>query len=456
MTRSFIKIALCLILLFFGSVIIKAQSIGGITSGAATYCSNSNSGFLSLTGFTGAILNWESSVDGGVTWTNIGNITSTQSYLNLTQTTCYMAIVQNGAFPPDTSTISCITVFQPSNGGTITGGGTFCSNSGSGVLTLSGNVGSVLFWQSSTDGGTTWTTITDTNTFINYAGITINTVYSAVVQNASCPTDTSSFAAFTIVPPSVGGTVASNDTVCYLVNTGVLNLSGNTGTVTGWISSTDGGLTWINTPGTSTTQPYSSLAQTTWYAAVVQNGICPSDTSSIASITVLLPLPVSAGTDTTILPGQSVTLQGIGTGIPVWSPSAGLDSSNVFMPVASPLQTTNYILTVTDSNGCVNSDGVTIIVSSSSFNGIITTIFTPNGDGINDTWFIQDIANYPDNEVLIFNIYGQQVYSQKTYMNDWKGICNGKELPDGTYYFVLLFPKDEITFKGSLDILRNK
>lgn len=456
MMKCFTKVVLYLIFFCLGFSQLSAQSIGGNTSGAATYCSSSNSGFLSLTGFTGAILNWESSTDGGVTWTNIGNITSTQSYFNLSLSTCYRAIVQNGAFPPDTSTISCITIFQPSDGGTITGGGTFCSISDADTLFLSGITGSILNWQSSIDGGVTWTTIIDTNTFLNYAGIIVNTIYSAIVQNASCPTDTSTFAVFTIVPPSIGGTVSADDTVCYLANAGVLNLSGNAGIITGWLSSTDGGLTWTGISNTTSAQTYSSLIQTTTYAAIVQNGTCPADTSLNSTINVLAPFPVFAGNDTALFPGASVILQGSGTGTPIWTPGTGLDSSNVFMPIASPSITTNYILTVIDSNGCINSDLVVITVILPIFNGIITTLFTPNGDGINDTWFIQNIQNYPDNEVMVFNIHGQQVFDQESYMNDWKGTYNGKELPDGTYYYVLKFLKNDTLFKGSLDILRNK
>lgn len=456
MIKYFKNIAFCFIFFCLGLLQMNAQSIGGTTSGAATYCSNINSGFISLTGFTGTILNWESSIDGGATWTNIGNITASQSYFNLSQTTCYMAIVQNGAFPPDTSTISCITIYQPSDGGTISGGGTYCSISDTDTLFLSGMVGGVLNWQSSTDGGITWTTIPDTNTFLTYTGITVNTIYSAVVQNAGCPIDTSAFATFTIVPPSIGGTVSSDDTVCYLANAGVLNLSGNTGIVTGWISSTDGGLTWTNISNTSSTQSYSSLSQSTIYAALVQNASCPIDTSSFSTITVLAPFPVFAGNDTTLFQGQSITLPGTGTGIPTWTPTTYLDNSTIFMPVTTPTQSTTYILSVTDTNGCVNSDIVTITVILPIFNGIITTLFTPNGDGINDTWYIQDIENYQDNEVIVFNIHGQQVYSQKNYMNDWKGTYNGKELPDGTYYYVLKFSEDDLLFKGSLDILKNK
>jgi gliding motility-associated-like protein len=321
---------------------------------------------------------------------------------------------------------------------------------------LSAYTGTVLNWIVSTDGGATWSSIASTADSLNYLSITANTVYAAVVQNAACPVDTSAFANFIIVPPSVGGTVGPNDSVCYLSNNGAVTLSGNTGTIVTWISSTDGGLSWTNLSTGGSTFPYNALTQTTTYAAVVQNSSCPADTSASATITVLLPMPVSAGSDTTLQPGESVSLNGTGTGIPLWTPSTGLDSTSIFSPLASPTETTTYLLSVIDNNGCINSDAVTVTVISPVFNGIITTLFTPNGDGVNDYWYIQNIENFPDNEVIIYNIHGQKIYNKKGYMNDWQGTYNGQNLPDGTYYYILKFEKEEAVFKGSLDILSNK
>ncbi|MES2761593.1 MAG: hypothetical protein V4677_05280, partial [Bacteroidota bacterium] len=104
----------------------NAQSVGGTASGSQTYCDTLNSGFLSISGFTGNVTTWQYSINGGASWINNGNSFSTQSYFNLKQSTCYRAIVQNGAFPPDTSTIACITIYLPTVGGSITGGGSFC------------------------------------------------------------------------------------------------------------------------------------------------------------------------------------------------------------------------------------------------------------------------------------------------------------------------------------------
>lgn len=452
----FTKIHLFLFILFFAVLKVNAQSVGGITSGATLVCPNmSNNGFLTLNGYVGTILYWESTID-GFNWIPNSNQTASQYYTSITQTTCYRVIVQDGTFPPDTSTISCITIIPPSVGGTIIGGGEFCTTAPGDTLFLTGYVSKVLYWQYSFD-NISWTNVADTTDTLIYTNITQNTFYRAIVQNGdTCPTDTSSQAIFIIDPVTVAGTVSAGDTVCYGINNNSLMLSGNIGNVLYWISSTDSGSTWSIVPDTTLILSYSGLTQTTWYAAVVQSGVCDADTSSAAVITVLAPTFVNAGADTTINLGQSLTLNGIGNGTAFWSPSAGLNNNTLFTPIATPNFTTNYVLAVTDSNGCVNTDAVIITVALTECNGTISNLFTPDGDGINDAWYIQGVQNCPDNEVFIYNIYGNEVYHKKNYSNDWKGTYNGATLPDGTYYYIFIFTGSQKIFKGSVDILMSK
>ncbi len=65
--------------------------------------------------------------------------------------------------------------------------------------------------------------------------------------------------------------------------------------------------------------------------------------------------------------------------------------------------------------------------------------FSPNGDGINDYLKIMGIENFKDNEVVVFNSKGSEVYSKKGYQNEdgWDGTWKGKPLPDGTYFYML-------------------
>ncbi len=457
---SFLFSLFILFSVFFPSIKTNAQSVGGTTSGGALYCAGDGNGFVNLDAgtFTGSILNWESSTDGGATWTTIFNITASQSYSGLTQTTCYRAIVKDGAFPPDTSTISCINIYAPSVGGVISGAGTFCivPGSGAGVLSLTASTQDTLYWQYSTNGGVSWTSLPDTGTTINYPNINQNTLYWAIVRNgpAQCISDTSAQVSFTFDSLSVAGTITSSDTVCPGINSGTINLTGKVGGVLSWLSSTDNSI-WVPISNTDTSQAYNGLTQTTFYEVVVQNGACPADTSTSIAITIITN-PVSAGNDTVITLGQSVILNGTGNGTALWTPSAGLDSAGIFKPTATPTTTTLYTLTVTDNNSCISVDSVLITIFLLEFDGVITNLFTPNGDGINDMWYIKDIEKYPSNEVFIYNIYGNLVYTKKAYANDWKGTYNGAELPDGTYYYVLRFDETDKITKGAVDILRSK
>ncbi|SHF00905.1 gliding motility-associated C-terminal domain-containing protein [Arenibacter palladensis] len=71
--------------------------------------------------------------------------------------------------------------------------------------------------------------------------------------------------------------------------------------------------------------------------------------------------------------------------------------------------------------------------------------FTPNGDGINDTWVISNIENYPNSLVRVFNTWGKEVFSARNYQNNWDGRYKdlGAKLPDaGSYYFQIDYEGD--------------
>ncbi len=68
---------------------------------------------------------------------------------------------------------------------------------------------------------------------------------------------------------------------------------------------------------------------------------------------------------------------------------------------------------------------------------VIFTAVSPNGDGVNDKFYISNIEDYPQNELTIFNRWGNQVHHAKSYRNGWDGTWRDKYLPDGSYYYVL-------------------
>ncbi|MDB5004675.1 MAG: hypothetical protein JWQ34_2900, partial [Mucilaginibacter sp.] len=67
----------------------------------------------------------------------------------------------------------------------------------------------------------------------------------------------------------------------------------------------------------------------------------------------------------------------------------------------------------------------------------IPNTFTPNGDGINDTWNINNLNTYSNVTVEILNRYGTRVYFSNNYSVPWDGKYNGANVPAGTYYYVI-------------------
>ncbi|WP_139235636.1 gliding motility-associated C-terminal domain-containing protein [Mucilaginibacter polytrichastri] len=84
----------------------------------------------------------------------------------------------------------------------------------------------------------------------------------------------------------------------------------------------------------------------------------------------------------------------------------------------------------------------------------ISNTFTPNGDGINDNWEIAGIENFPNAMVELYNRYGARVFDSKNYGGQFDGRSNGKDLPVGTYYYIIKLGTGCNIVSGSLTIIR--
>ena len=159
----------------------------------------------------------------------------------------------------------------------------------------------------------------------------------------------------------------------------------------------------------------------------------------------------------TIHRGESLQLHASGGEVYSWDPIDYLDNAGIADPVAERVDAgVTYTVTVTDSNGCVNTATLTIHVLN-EFKLVVYNVVTPNADGYNDTWIIDNIWAYPEAEVIIFNRYGMEVYRGTNYANDWDGTYEGKDLPDGAYYYVILHPDfPDIVYKGAINLIRNR
>ncbi len=79
--------------------------------------------------------------------------------------------------------------------------------------------------------------------------------------------------------------------------------------------------------------------------------------------------------------------------------------------------------------------------------------FSPNGDGLNDVFFVEGLESFPNTALTVYNRWGNSVYSSKDYKNNWTGTFNGNPAPDGTYFYIMRLENGE-SFTGYVQIQR--
>jgi len=102
--------------------------------------------------------------------------------------------------------------------------------------------------------------------------------------------------------------------------------------------------------------------------------------------------------------------------------------------MANPTDDITYTMTVTSQNCGISTSTVFVRVYKKV---TIPNTFSPNGDGVNDTWNIDALVTYPESSVMVFNRYGKVVYKSTGYSKAWDGTYSGKALPGGIYYYII-------------------
>jgi len=125
-----------------------------------------------------------------------------------------------------------------------------------------------------------------------------------------------------------------------------------------------------------------------------------------------------------------------------------------YTPDADYCGVDSFLYQITDLRGKRSSAVVSVRVICDKvliFNGI-----SPNGDDSNDDWQILGIEHFPENEVSVFNRWGNLVFQQKGYDNQhaWNGQWNGRDLPDGTYFYLIKLGAGQEPISGYLQIMR--
>lgn len=289
---------------------------------------------------------------------------------------------------------------------------------------------------------------------INGGAFQSSNVFNGLTQGAKTITVKDSYCGILTKTVNVGFTdnmfvTANNDTTVCTGTTVQMTAAAPAGSTFAWAPSA--GLS-----NAAISNPVATINNNATYTVTATLGGCVK-TDNVVINTKPSPT-ISAGPDKTIVDGDKVQLQGSANNAVsvAWTPANTLTDASTFFPTAKPTATTTYTLTVKNSDNCTSTDNVLVTVIPYCIK--VMNAFTPNGDGTNDRWIVTNGTGCTNSvKVRVFNRYGQEVYKNDNYQNNWDGIYGGKPIPDGTYYYTIdfhLINGKTAVVKGDVTILR--
>jgi gliding motility-associated-like protein len=280
------------------------------------------------------------------------------------------------------------------------------------------------------------------------------TINLASLNNGACPAAQSSLVLRFASPPSAdagGDQVICADGANVLLNAVYANAQGGTWSTSGsgFFQPSAANQKAAYIPGTR--DKTEGSVKLTW--TTTGNGPCPAAANAMV-VSIKQPPSINTGGVQYVLENKSTVLKPVvnGTGMRyTWTPALFLNSDTVQDPVCTPKSNLTYRLSVIDAFGCSSSADMVVKLI---LDPVIPNVFTPNGDGINDTWQIRNLGQYSDCEMTIYNRYGQLVHHCLGYGTEWNGSSNGKPLPASTYYYIIDLKTGAKPVAGFVDILR--
>jgi gliding motility-associated-like protein len=277
-------------------------------------------------------------------------------------------------------------------------------------------------------------------------------LYAVVTNNATfCPSPPVlvSITVEALADPVIGGGHA----ICVEYPSGTL-LSSTTLTITN--ADTDHTYEWFldaDPAPIAAGTTYTATAEGSYTVVATSVNGCIS-VSSQAFVVVKSGPPVPVGTGYTVTnafsDNQTITIQVEGYGHYVYALDDGpfLDNGGVFQNVGPGVHTVRVI---DIDNACAEMPPITLI------NAIdYPPYFTPNGDGIHDTWNIWSLSDQPSTKIYIFDRYGKLIKQISPQGLGWDGTFNGKPLPSTDYWFTVYYPEAGTTkeFKAHFSLKR--
>ena len=216
-------------------------------------------------------------------------------------------------------------------------------------------------------------------------------------------------------------------------NNGIINLIASDTTGVAGI----GTFTGNGVSGTTFNPANASNGNNTIFYTYNTPGGCNASASQIVNVwqAPIINMPKKLG----VVAGNSVQINAAITGGSnntfTWNITTFLDNPLILNPNSKPTRSITYELEAVSDSGCISSDTVRIELASNLF---IPNVFSPNQDGINDQWVVEDLAGVLLLRANIFDRYGKLVHTSLGYRISWDGKYEGKPLPVATYYYVIV------------------
>jgi gliding motility-associated-like protein len=203
--------------------------------------------------------------------------------------------------------------------------------------------------------------------------------------------------------------------------------------------------------------PVALPRDSTLYKVVVTNTFGCKDSADVQINVFRNPVAI-AGPDRTIVLGDTVLLNGSIKGtatVSSWSPTSFMNNPQSATPRVFPNQNTQYTLTATSTVGCGTSTASALVKVYKDI--YIPSAFTPNGDGTNDRFKVFAADGYKLIKFLVYNRWGQPVFSARETSEGWDGKMNNQQQPADTYVYYLEIESSQlkkIVKKGTITLVR--
>ena len=394
-------------------------------------------------GYSNPSYQWQESID-GINWTDISGATTTTFIKNFPSNTLTgnykyrLSAAETGNLNATkcrvvSSVLTIQVVANPIT--TATSNAPVCEGS---TMLLTATGGTQFQWSGVNAFSATGAMVSVNNVQLSQAG-----KYYVLVTNAAGCTHRDSVTTIVNSKP-VAITSFSTASICSGAN---VQLSSSGGI----------GYQWQPAAGLSSAiipDPIASPAATVQYIVIVSNQKGCTDTALI-NINVIDKPKVNAGPDKIIIAGNPIQLSATASGQNIsysWSPATYINNTQILQPVVSPPVEMDYTLNVVSNAGCgTATDVVHIYVYKDIF---VPTGFTPDGDGLNDTWNIPALGAFTNFDLSVFNRYGQLVFQTKNINIPWDGKYKGLPQPSGAYVYVIDMKQGGTLLKGTVLIIR--